>query len=186
MARMPLGELLKQQRLIDDLQLRSAIAYQRKWGGKIGQAFVRLGFMDEPVVLENVARQIGVPFVAIENRIISPEVIKLVPEKLMRQRRIIPLALLSENRRGPLIVALSQPDNLHVLDEIAFATGLLIKPVMASEEDIERALARHLDGIIWSVPAASRGFDVPPDPPQSGAKVAVGPLPAVARRRRYQ
>lgn len=186
MARMPIGELLKQQHLIDDLQLRSAIAYQRKWGGRIGQAFVRLGFMDEPEVLEHVARQLGVPFVTIESRIISPEIIKLVPEKLMRQRKIIPLALLSESRRGPLIVALSQPENLHVLDEIAFATGLMVKPVLASEEDIERSLARHLDGVLWPASLASRGFDVPPDPPQSGATAVAGSLPAEARRRRYQ
>ena len=90
MARTPIGELLKEQRLIDDLQLRSAIAYQQKWGGRIGQAFVRLGFLDQPVLLSALGRQLGVQFIEIGDRVVHPEVLKLVPEKLMRQRKVLP------------------------------------------------------------------------------------------------
>jgi hypothetical protein len=148
MARILIGELLKQEQLIDDLQLRSAMAHQEKWGGPIGQAFVQLGFIPEPVLLAAIGRQLGVSFVEIGDRFIPPDVIRLVPEKLIRARRAFPMALLAGGRRGQLVVALPNPNNLNVLDEITFATGLPVRPVLAGEKDIDRAIARHFgDGI---------------------------------------
>ena len=57
--RVPIGELLMQQGRIDALQLRSALAHQRQWGGRLGRARVALGFVTEPVLLQAVAAQLG-------------------------------------------------------------------------------------------------------------------------------
>jgi hypothetical protein len=137
MARVRIGEMLVQQGRIDPYQLESALAHQRRWGGRIGRAIVHLGFMKERAVLEVVGNQLGVPFVVIG-----------VPQKLVRGRKVLPLARLSDTRRGPLVVALADPADLHVLDEIAFATGMQVKPVLAAESDIEQAIARLLDGVV--------------------------------------
>ena len=148
MARTRIGELLVAQGRIDALQLESALAHQRQWGGRIGKAFVRLGFLPETALLEALGQQLGVPAVVIGERHIPPAVLRLLPDKLMRARRAVPLARLSDGRRGPLVVALADPGDLAALDEIAFATGMQVKPVIAAEADIERALARVLDGIV--------------------------------------
>lgn len=160
--RVPIGEMLLAQGRIDAQQLQSALAHQRQWGGRLGQALVRLGFVTESDLLRLVGQQIGVPFVEIGERYVPPAVLGLVPEKLMRQRRVFPLAVASESRRGPLVVALSEPDNLPFLDDIAFACGMAVKPVLAAERDIERALVRHLDGVSSSrvaieLPAEKKG-----------------------------
>lgn len=147
MARTRIGELLMSQGRIDALQLQSALAHQRQWGGRIGNAIVRLGFLPEAAVLEAVGQQLGVPFVEIGDRHIPPQVLALVPERLMRTRRVLPLARLSDGKRGPLVVALPDPGDLPAIDEIAFATGMQVKPVLAAEPDLERALARVLDGV---------------------------------------
>jgi type IV pilus assembly protein PilB len=147
MARTRIGELLMAQGRIDSLQLESALAHQRQWGGRIGNAIVRLGFLPEAAVLEAVGQQLGVPFVEIGDRHIPPQVLSLVPEKLMRARRALPLARLSDGKRGPLVVALPDPADLAAIDEIAFATGMQVKPVLAAEPDLERALSRVLDGV---------------------------------------
>ncbi len=146
MARTPIGEMLLAQGRIDAVQLRSALDYQQQWGGRLGHALVTLGFLSEADLLRAVALQLGVPFMEIGDRYVPPEVLRAIPEKLIRQRRAFPLALLSEARRGPILVALSEPANLAFLDELSFAAGRLVKPVLASEGDIDRAIARHLGG----------------------------------------
>jgi type IV pilus assembly protein PilB len=148
MARVRIGEMLVQQGRIDGSQLESALAHQRKWGGRIGRAIVHLGFMREDMLLQAVGHQLGVPFVEIADRFVPRHVLALVPEKLIRGRRVLPLARLSETKRGPLVVALADPANLVALDEIAFATGMAVKPVLASEPDLEAAIARLLDGAL--------------------------------------
>ena len=153
MARTRIGELLVAQGRIDTLQLQSALAHQRQFGGRLGRAIVQLGFMEELALLEAVGAQLGVPLVEIGDRQIPRQVLALVPEKLMRARRALPLARLTEHRRGPLVVALADPGDLAAVDELAFASGLQVKPVLAADEDLDRALARVLDGV--DLPARS-------------------------------
>jgi type IV pilus assembly protein PilB len=146
MARVRIGEMLVQQGRIDAYQLESALAHQRRWGGRLGRAIVHLGFMAESAVLEAVSAQLGVPFVHVGDRHVAPQVLAMVPQKLIRTRKVLPLARLAESRRGPLVVALADPADLHALDEVAFATGLDVKPVLAAEDDLDDAIARLLDG----------------------------------------
>lgn len=153
-SRARIGQLLIQQGRIDSWQLQSALAHQQRWGGRLGEALVGMGFVSEPVVLAEVARQHGVPYLALGDRHVPPAIVRLVPERLVRARKVFPIALGSQSRRGPLVVATSEPQNLAVLDEVAFATGLLVKPVLAGDRDIERAIARHLGGLD---PAAGQG-----------------------------
>ncbi len=167
MARTRIGELLVEQGRIDALQLQSALAHQRQFGGRIGQAIVQLGFMDEAAVLQAVGAQLGVPVVEIGDRHVPPQVLALLPPKLMRTRRVLPLARLSESRRGPIVVALADPGDLAALDEVAFATGMEVKPVLASDADLARALARLLDGVAAPKPAGfaanADAIDLPED-----------------------
>jgi type IV pilus assembly protein PilB len=148
MGRLRIGELLVQRGHIDWAQLQSALAHQRQWGGRLGRSIVHLGFMPERAVLEQLGEQMGVPFVEIGERPVPREVLALVPERLMRTRRVLPLERRTQHRRGPLVVALADPADLGVLDEIAFVTGLEVAPALASEVDLEHALSRVLDGIV--------------------------------------
>lgn len=147
MARVRIGELLVQRGNIDASQLRSALAHQRRWGGRLGRAIVHLGFMKERAVLETLSEQMAVPFVVIGDRHVPRKIVALVPEKLIRTRKVFPLELLGTGKRGPLVVALADPSDLHVLDEIAFATDMTVKPVLAAEHDLDAAIAFHLDGV---------------------------------------
>jgi type IV pilus assembly protein PilB len=144
MARLRIGELLLRQGRIDQLQLQSALAHQARWGGRLGRAVIHLGFLDEATFLESLAEQLGTPFITIGDRPVEPAVLALVPAKLIRSRSVLPLARLSEGRRGPLVVALADPGNLGVLDEVGFASGLDVRPVLATEADLDQAIARLL------------------------------------------
>lgn len=144
MPHVRIGEILVNQGRIDALQLDSAVAYQQQRGGRIGQAIVQLGYLSEPQLLEAVGGQVGAAFVVVGERIIPPAVVALIPRRVMRARRVIALERLAETRRGPLVVAFSDPENLTAIDEISFVTGLDVRPVLASEWDIDQAVARHI------------------------------------------
>lgn len=176
MARVRIGELLVNEGQIDTMQLDSALAHQRQWGGRIGQAIVRLGFLTEERLLEAVGSQLGAPFVVIGSRSIPAAVVALIPSKLIRARRALPLEKLTEHRRGPLVVAFADPADLPAVDEIAFVTGLAVKAVLAAEWDIEQAIARHLgDGPGRRAgEERPRAVDLPEDTsPLSGIKKGV-------------
>ncbi|MFL5437527.1 MAG: hypothetical protein ACJ79W_00060 [Myxococcales bacterium] len=147
MARVRIGEMLMRRGDIDAAQLQSALAHQRRWGGRLGHAIVHLGFLAERTMLETVSEQLSVPFVEIGARAIPHEVIALVPEKLIRTRKVLPLELVGVGKRGQLVLAVADPADLHAIDEVAFAAGMRVRPVLVAEYDLERAIARHLDGI---------------------------------------
>jgi type IV pilus assembly protein PilB len=135
--------MLLQQGKIDPIQLTSALAYQRRWGCRIGHALVALGFVSEPEVLKTVGKQLDVPVVTIGDKVVLPYILNLLPEKLIRSRHAFPMALLSEAPGGPLLVAMSEPENLLVINELSFAAGMEIIPALASNLDIDQAIARH-------------------------------------------
>lgn len=142
MARIRIGELLVRRGRIDHLQLQSALAHQARWGGRLGRAVVHLGFLDEATFLEALAEQLGTPFITVGSRSVDPAVLALVPERLIRSRKVLPLARLAEGRRGPLVVALADPGDLGVIDELTFVTGLDVRPALATEADLDQAIAR--------------------------------------------
>ena len=174
MARTRIGELLVAGGQIDSMQLDSALAHQRQWGGRLGQAIVRLGFLSEERLLQAVGQQLGAPFIVIGERVVSPAVVALLPRKLILSRRVFPLEKLREQRRGPLVVAFADPADLAVADEISFATGLDVSPVLAAEWDLDQIIARHLGEAGGGAPSPdlrSRAIDLPPDTsPLSGSK----------------
>lgn len=147
MSKVRIGELLVQQGHLDPSQLQAALAHQRQWGGRLGGAIVHLGFMRAPAVLEALGQQLGMPFIEIGDRSIPPKVLALVPRKLAEARRVLPLELTQEGRRYVVVVAVGDPVDVTVIDELAFVTGLNVRPVLASEEDLDRALERHF-GIV--------------------------------------
>jgi Type II secretion system (T2SS), protein E, N-terminal domain len=175
MPKVRIGEMLVQQGRLHPSQLQAALAHQRQWGGRIGGAIVHLGFLGAPALLEALGEQLGMPFVEIGDRAIPPKVLALVPRKLAQARRVLPLELVQDGRRYVAVIALGDPVDLAVMDELEFVTGLKVRPVLAAEEDLDQALERHLG--IPPRPRATTGFahrtdaidvDLGPDPGAQG------------------
>jgi type IV pilus assembly protein PilB len=156
MSRVRIGEMLVQQGRLHPAQLQAALAHQRQWGGRLGGAIVHLGFMRGPVLLEALGEQLGMRFVEIGDRTIPPKVLALVPRKLAQARRVVPLELVQDGRRYVVVVAVGDPIDLSVMDELEFVTGLKVRAVLAAEEDLDHALERHLG--IPPRPRATGGF----------------------------
>lgn len=180
MARLRLGDMLVQRGCIDAVQLRSALAHQQRWGGRLGRSIVQLGFMQEKALLHSVGEQLGVPFVEIGERKIARDLVALVPQRIVRERKVLPLERLGTGRSGPILVALADPGDLGTLDDVAFATGMTVKPVLAAEADLDRAIARVLDGVVRRPEVGFRAredaIELPEDSSPLAALGKAGPL----------
>jgi hypothetical protein len=143
-GRMRLGEWLVHQGALTPGQVETALAYQARWRCKFGQAVLELGMMPREPFLRLLAGHLQVPFIRPEqlDKVPAATVHKLRAELLARLR-VCPLRFEQAGTRGSVFLATHQPENLQLLDEAAFASGLTVVPVLAMAEDIERTLRRH-------------------------------------------
>jgi hypothetical protein len=158
MKRVPIGQILVHGGAIDARQLRAGLDWQKRWGGRLGSALLHLGLVKETDLVRALGSQFEIPVVDLAARDVPAEVLLLVPPRIVQGRGVLPLELLSECRRGPLLVATSDPLDLAALDDVAFASGKLVRPVLASRSQLEVAIARALG---HGRPAA---LELPPEP----------------------
>jgi type IV pilus assembly protein PilB len=137
-----LGELLIKRNYITPEQLKRASDEQKLKGGRLESNLVRLGYIKEDELLSFLSAQYRVPSVKISKMEINPNVIKLIPSSLSKKYFIIPI-----NRMGPkLTLAMADPSNIVVIDEIKFMTGFNVEPVVASEAEIIDAIKKYYGG----------------------------------------
>jgi type IV pilus assembly protein PilB len=137
-----LGELLIKRNYITSEQLKKALDEQKLKGGRLESNLVRMGYIKEDELLSFLSAQYRVPSVKISKMEINPNVIKLVPSSISKKYFIIPI-----NRVGPkLTLAMADPSNIVVIDEIKFMTGFNVEPVVASETEIIDAVKKYYGG----------------------------------------
>ncbi len=144
MRRTPLGQLLVESGSIDGRQLRAGLDWQKRRGGRLGNALVHLGMAREGDVMRALGSQLGIPTVDLIGRDVPSEVVGLVPARIVAARQVLPLQLLSESRRGPLVVATADPLDLLAMDEVAFASGKQLRVALATRSQLEVSIAHHL------------------------------------------
>ncbi len=136
-----LGDLLIEEGVINEEQLKYALGKQREVGKKLGAVLIELGLVDEIEIYHALEAQFGIPFIDINNINIDPKVPKLITENLARLHIAIPISL----NNGVLTVAMNDPLDMIAIDDISFATGMEIKVVIAPTTDILRAIQRFYD-----------------------------------------
>ena len=137
-----LAELLVKRNYITPEQLKKASDEQKMKGGRLESTLVKLGFIKEDELLSFLSAQYRVPSVKLSKMEINPNVIKLIPSSIAKKYFIIPV-----NRIGPkLTMAMADPSNIIVIDEVKFMTGFNVEPVVASEAEIIDAIKKYYGG----------------------------------------
>ncbi|MCC6712899.1 MAG: response regulator [Candidatus Dadabacteria bacterium] len=132
-----MARLLVGKGLVGIDQVREAVEEQRSSGSGLGDSLVRLGYISETDLLESMGKYFGIPVMDLDGRSIEPEVLKLIPHGTAAEERLIPVSLVGSD----LIVAVSDPSNILLLDDLGFITGRHIVPVIASERAITARIA---------------------------------------------
>lgn len=154
-ARKMLGDLLVEYNIITAEQLQQALREHKKTGERLGQALVRMGFVNQQQINEILEFQLGIPQISLMKYQLSPDVVKMVPESICRRHKCLPIKKVG-NR---LTVAMVDPLNLVAMDDIKLATNLEIDPAIATEKDIEQALQRFFGLSTAAQDAALKGLE---------------------------
>jgi hypothetical protein len=139
MARKRIGEILVEAGLIDEDGLRAALVEQRRRGGPLGRALVEMKLVPEETLVVALSRQLAVPTVDLESVDIPQNVVELIPGELAETHGLMPFA----QPMKFLDVAMSDPNNLHIIDELRVRTHLNVRAHLAGPKAIERAIARY-------------------------------------------
>ena len=134
-----LGELLVREKLISLTQLRQAQDEQKKSNTTLSYALAKMGIISDHEITDFLSQQYRVETINLEEFDIDDDVVKLVPKDVCQRHGLIPVSRAGSS----LIVAMSDPSNLHAVDDIKFLTGYNVEPVVAPISAIEKAVARY-------------------------------------------
>ncbi len=140
-GRKRLGEMLLDSGVIDQNQLDAALGHQRKWGGRLGQALVDLRLATEASVVDALSRKFGYEVVQVASLEPGPGLeaaLKLLPREAASRHNVLPYAADTSS----ISVAMSDPGNISVVDEIRFRTGRRVKVALAGDREVAAAVRR--------------------------------------------
>ena len=136
-----LGDILVRENLISAEQLGRAQEEQRNSGGRLTNSITKLGFLEENKLTSFLSAKYNVPYIKLSEYDIDPEVIKLIPADIAQKYQLIPVS----KNGSIMVVCMSDPSNVFIIDDIRFLTGVNVDVVIASETAIRVAIDKYYD-----------------------------------------
>jgi type IV pilus assembly protein PilB len=136
-----LGDILVRRGYVTQGQLDAALAAQGSERGMLGRILVRRSLITMEQLGDALAEQFGVPFVEVVPQAVNPQVVRLLPEKLARQRSCVPVAVSGATMQ----LAMVAPDDIETISEAELITGYHVEPVVALESPVQESLDRGFD-----------------------------------------
>lgn len=133
-----IGELLLQEGLISKEQLDRALNEQHQTGERIGGVLLKLGFVSEEMLTEFIAKQYSAPQVNIAKLTVPKDVLGLIPLDIAAKYQAVPFGVMGTT----VNVAMADPGNLFVIDDMRFLTRKNIQVHVASEPAIKKLLSQ--------------------------------------------
>lgn len=135
----PLGQFLLAAGLIDEQDLAAALKEHFSTGKRLGQVLISMNLVRSFEVGKMLEKKLGVPYIDLTERESPREVLRLFTADYVRTHRVIPIEL----GDGKLRVAMLDPFDLKVIDDIERVTGYQVVPGLALEEEFEQFFDRH-------------------------------------------
>jgi type IV pilus assembly protein PilB len=156
-----LGELLVQAGVIDELQLKSALGEQRKWGRPLGQTLVELGFVEENTLMSLLSTQLNIPAIALDQVTPSAQAIQHLDYDFCIANLCFPF---NYEEKGPFLdVAMAEPTNPALFDRIRVLTRCNVRPHLAGHRAVEKAIRKAYRGETFAPKPENRPWMSRPD-----------------------
>ncbi|PYI70076.1 MAG: pilus assembly protein PilB [Verrucomicrobia bacterium] len=139
MTEKQLAEFFVEQRVLQPSQADDVLSEVELNGKSVAQAMIDGGFIDEPSFYETIANGLGTEFVDVREREIAPEILRFVPSGLARLHGALPIDM-SETA---LRVALVDPFDVQIAEDLRFALGKDIQVVVSPPEQIEELIKQY-------------------------------------------
>ncbi|MFA5038500.1 MAG: ATPase, T2SS/T4P/T4SS family [Candidatus Omnitrophota bacterium] len=138
-----LTDALLAAKLLSPQDLEKAEKLQAQSGENLRDILIRQGYVKEKELIAVLSKELFIPYLELGKYKIDPQVIQLLPEKMARQYKVVPLSKIG----NVLSVAMSDPLNIFALDDLKAVTGFDIDVVLAGEKDIIKALDKFFKGM---------------------------------------
>jgi type IV pilus assembly protein PilB len=142
LERKPLGQLLLAKGLVKPEQLERALDEQRRSNHQklLGEVLVELRICTEDQITEALAQAYGVPYARVSPKIADPKAIAVLPKEFLEKHAVLPLFIVE----AVLTVALPEPANVFLIEEIERLSGHPVQVVAATVRDIKATLQAYL------------------------------------------
>lgn len=134
-----LGELLVEQNLLDPDDLDQALTEQKRTGDRLGEILVKMGVLSQEDLMRTLSEQLRIPYLPLNDVQIERSLAQSIPARLVNLYRFVPLS----KQNGTLRVAMTDPLDVHTLDELRLHLKMEIDPVFATEKDIHATIKRY-------------------------------------------
>jgi type IV pilus assembly protein PilB len=129
-------ELLVKENLLSQDQAQKALADQRRSGERLATVLTRLAFITEDELLDFLSRKYGIPVINLGRVEVDSDILRLVRKEIVQKYQVFPVRKVGNT----LTLALSDPTVVLAIDDVQFATGLHVIPVLAAESAIRAAI----------------------------------------------
>jgi hypothetical protein len=133
-----LGDILVETNAISETQLQLAVDHHRRTGLRLGDALLQLAFVNEDTLKHALCTQLDVAFVDLDRFFIDRSLVSVVPKNYAQQHRVLPVARVED----VLTVALADPTDDWLADDLEVMTGCHIQLVMSTDAAFQRAFTR--------------------------------------------
>ena len=137
--KMQIVKLMLKEGILNEEQLKEGLEKAKTRDTGLSEALFELGYISENELLDFLGKSFGVPVISIEEHSIEEEVLKLIPREIAIENRLMPLNITG----SALTVAMSDPSNIIITDELSFLTEKNIIPVVVSERSIVNMLEQY-------------------------------------------
>lgn len=135
-----IGEILVKARVIDEMQLRSALAQHDQWGGRLSRIITDMGLAKEDTLTEAIAQGLGMQRVQLGTAKDLGALAKL-DVGLAEQKGVFPVSLRDNGKT--LVLAMADPTDLQTIDQVAARSRTRVVPVVAGDKEIQNAILRY-------------------------------------------
>lgn len=140
--RKTIGQVLISKGLIDQATLDATLEEQKAAGRRklLGELLIEKNLINEEQLCETLAELHGVPYAKVSPKICDPRIIEVLPREFLEKHSVLPMFLVN----GMLTVALAEPSNLFLIEEIQQLTGHQVQVVASTQRDIAATMQAHL------------------------------------------
>ena len=163
-----LGQILKEMKLVHEGMIQEALAIQKAEGGQIGQILIRQGNLQDKDLQIALARQAGLEMIDLNTIKFTPELLERIDANTAKMFNCLPV----REEPGKLVVALGNPQNTALLDDLRFMAGGEVEGVLAPDDEIEKLVNQYYgssrDSMAELVDSVVSEMGAPTGPARSG------------------
>jgi len=134
-----LGEILVSEGYVSQEDLGIALTEQSERGQSLGRVLVDLGMLSEVQLVSALAAQVGMDFIELSDYPVDRVAVALLPAALCRRHTVLAVGF----EDGALRLAMADPGNVVAVDDVRNMTGIQVRPVVATRDDLTQAIDRY-------------------------------------------